>query len=87
MHQRVENNAFQIHFCELPVERAKLWPVATPVLERTAGADLEFVVAGLAPNITARVIATALPAPLAVHEADFPGDIHVTQGRIENCAG
>jgi len=35
MHQRVEDNAFHVHFCELPgeIERAKLWSVAAPVLE------------------------------------------------------
>ena len=76
MHQRVEDNAFHIHSCELPceIERAELWPASVPIVERTAGCDLEFIVAGLAPNVAPHVIAAAFATPLAVHEPDFTGD-------------
>ena len=79
MHERVEDNAFHIHICELPceIERAQLWPVSVPILEGAAGCDLKFVVASLTPNVTPRVIAAAFAAPLAVHEPDFTGDIHL----------
>ena len=79
MHQRVEDNAFHVHFCELPgeIERAKLWPAAAPVLECGACIDLEFVVAGLTPDVILPVVAVASAAPLPVYEADFSRDIHV----------
>ena len=79
MHQRVEDNAFHVHIRELPceIERAKLWPAPVPILEGAACCDLEFIVAGLAPNITPHIIAAAFAAPLAVHEPDFTGDIHL----------
>ena len=79
MHQRVEDNAFHVHICELPceIQRAKLWPVAAPVLECGASIDLEFVIAGLTPDVTLPVVAAAFAAPLAVHEANFAGIIHV----------
>ena len=79
MHQRVEVNAFHLHFCELPgeIERAKLWPVAAPVLECGASIDLELVVASLTPDVILPVVAVASAAPLPVYEADFSRDIHV----------
>ena len=79
IYERVEDNAFHLHICELScdVERAKLYSVSAPILERRAGCDLEFVIAGLAPNVILPVIAVAFANRLAVHEPDFPGDIHL----------
>ena len=68
IYQRVEDNAFHVHICELSceIERAKLYSVSAPILERRAGCDLEFVIAGLAPNVILPVIAAALADRLAV---------------------
>src|SRR5438445_11763080 len=63
---------------------ANLWRVAAPIVERSTGCDLEFVVASLAPNITPNVIAAAFAAPAAIHEPDFAGAIHLVQWRTNH---
>src|SRR6266567_3366797 len=63
---------------------ANLWRAAAPIVERSTGCDLEFVVASLAPNITPNVIAAAFAAPPAIHEPDFAGAIHLVQWRTDH---
>ena len=57
---------------------------ATPIVERSTGCDLEFVVASLAPHIAPNIIAAAFAAPLAVHEPDFAGAIHLIQWQTDH---
>ena len=68
VYQRVEDNALHVHICELSceIERAKLYSISAPILERHASCDLEFVIAGLAPNVILPVIAAAFADRLTV---------------------
>ncbi len=69
------------------MDRREFWGVAAPIFERSAGIDLEVIVAGLAPNVILPVVAVAFAAPSPVNEADFSCVIDLIQRRTDHLTG
>ena len=73
-------------YTHVTVERLKKAYVH-PIFERSAGIDLEVIVADLAPNVILPVVAVAFAAPSPVNEADFSCVIDLIQRRTDHLTG